>query len=109
MDKRLDCNLRSCMRFRGPFLGRLNRRNFLQLAVLALSLPSTAAFAGVHCRTPTGQTWVCNAYGYGGSKNTWRMIAGDCLPSKTNAIESAEHECFRKGLHACRKNGCSEH
>ena len=77
--------------------------------VAMLSLGSAAVLASeaaAHLdggRVPNG--WVCNAYGYGGPRNTWSTVTGERTASQAAAEDSAMRECQKK-LNACRRSGC---
>jgi hypothetical protein len=77
------------------------------LMLLALATAVTTADE-VRAHSGSGSDagrWVCNAYGYGGSRNAWRSVTGERSSDRGSAVESAMAEC-RKTHNGCQRSGC---
>ncbi|MGD9806683.1 MAG: hypothetical protein AB7U78_25175 [Hyphomicrobiaceae bacterium] len=80
-------------------------------SVTIVALVVTLSIAGPPSATAEAQrhdhTWHCNAYGYGGARETWKTVFGKPASSKERAKQSALDDCTRaQGLEACRSSGC---
>jgi hypothetical protein len=92
-----------------------NMRAIGRLVILTaawLAFSATGLLAHHHRRPPvahktqaSGGTWVCNAYGYGGTRNVWRTITGARSGWQAAAKASALSEC-RSKLNGCQPSGC---
>lgn len=84
------------------------REKSTKLAVASLILSSwvLTGEAIAHSPAVTARgTWVCNAYGYGGTRNQWRSVTGEHQASRVVAEASAMRECQSK-LNGCQRSGC---
>ncbi len=81
----------------------------MKLIVAVLSLGSAAVLTNEASEHSAGgqvpKGWICNAYGYGGPRNTWSTVTGARAASQPAAEDSAMKECQKK-LNACRRSGC---
>lgn len=50
--------------------------------------------------------WVCNAYGNGGKRNTWRTVSGPRKTTEAEAKAAALNDCRASILGGCRPSGC---
>lgn len=77
--------------------------------VTVVSLAASAGIADIadaHSQAATARGgWVCNAYGYGGSRNQWRTVTGQHYASRAVAQDDAMREC-RSKLNGCQRSGC---
>lgn len=77
--------------------------------VTMLSLAAPAVVPGeatAHSQAAAAHgIWVCNAYGYGGSRNQWRTVTGQHHVSRAEAQDDAMREC-RSKLNGCQRSGC---
>lgn len=85
--------------------GRAERWFFAAIVLCTLGVIVPPARAGEHGEG-AARGWICQAYGYGGKRNTWQFVSGARSSSKAAAYASAASECRRRGLRACSGRGC---
>lgn len=86
----------------------LSATSLAVILIQAMPLGSAApAQAGGWARTADARaTWVCNAYGRGGSqRSAWQTVSGTRSGSEAAAKASAMSECRRR-YSGCQPSGC---
>jgi hypothetical protein len=84
-------------------------RDGMKLGLALLVVGTVAALTGearAHSQAAAAHgSWVCNTYGYGGSRNQWRTVTGQHYVSRVEARDDAMREC-RSKLNGCQRAGC---